>query len=328
MGGSSSKKKKQPTVPIPTYNTGSPGISRPGAPMNTSPLNRDQQLMALNQQVANLNAQVQQMQRGGAPGGYPMAYNNYPMAGGMPYGTPPPSPLLQHLGGGNPYGQPGGSAVYRDTDFGAIANIAGLNPADIAILHREFLNLTRGGTGKLDRTIFRQLLRDVLLQANNEQVDRVIENMFVTIDRNRDGFIDFPEFVGAFKDVLKEKPTDPQSYFANHAYPDILSDQLRMSGVGSGISIEPISYAHQPAVSPLVTTGGLNIVPLASTGIQQTPLVLTGGVGAATLPLQFTDANAPVLNLDSSQSSYVIATPGQYLITQPTALQCVPLPML
>lgn len=349
MGGGSSRRKKQPSVPIPTYNPGSPGISRPGAPLNTGmvgsgPLNRDQQreLMMLNQQVANLNTQIQNLQRGGAPGGFPMPYSNYPALGGMPppvpygspsmpYGTPPPSPFLQRMGGGYPYGSPGGSAVYRDTDFAAIANIAGLNPADIAILHREFLNLTRGGTGKIDRSVFRQLLRDVLLQANNEHVDRTIENMFVTIDRNRDGFIDFPEFVGAFKDVLKQNPSDPQSYLMNHAYPDVLSEQLRASGVGSGIAVEPLAYVQQQA-SPtqFVTTGGLNMVPLASTGMQQTPVVLGGGGGGGAMvaPFQITDANAPMLTLDPNQSSYVIATPGQYLITQPTALQCVPLPML
>jgi hypothetical protein len=324
---------------------------------NAAPINRDQQreLMQLNQTVANLNNQLQALQRSGAMGippapysGFPpqMPYGGYPLPGGtppqMPYGTPPmlgqfppgapPSPLLQHLGGQYPYspqqqammGGGGGVATYRDTDFASIANIAGLNPADIAILHREFMNLTRGGTNKIDRVIFRQLLRDVLLQANNEQVDRVIEDMFITIDRNRDGFIDFPEFVGAFKDVLKEKPTDPQNYFSDHVYPDLLSEQLRASGVGSGIASQPLALMQQPqSAAQFVSPGGLSIVPLAATGFQQLPMVYGGAA-----PLQYSDATAPLITLDPSQSTYVIATPGQYLITQPTALQCVPLPLM
>jgi hypothetical protein len=370
MGGASSRRRNKKT-PIPTYTpgAGTPGISRPGSAFpsslgNTSPvINRDQQLMQLNQTVATLNNQLQALQRGGVGvgsigtpqmpyGGYPggvsppmpyggyrggnppvMPYGGYP--GGappiMPYGTPP-SPLLQHFGGMYSHQQQpmmgggggGGVATYRDTDFGAIANIAGLNPADVALLHREFMNLTRGGTSKIDRVIFRQILRDVLLQANNEQVDRVIENMFITIDRNHDGFIDFPEFVGAFKDVLKQGPSDPQSYFEEHVVPDVLSEQLRASGVGSGIAPRPIAYIPQaqPAAQ-LVSPGGLNIVPLASMGIQQTPIMYGGAA-----PLQISDAAAPLITLDPSQSSYVIATPGQYLITQPTALQFVPLPMM
>ena len=353
MGGNSSRRRK-PTTPIPTYVPPAgttPGITRPGVAITpavgtTNIVNRDQQreLMQLNQQVANLNAQIQAMQRGGAVGGTSMPYGGYPQLGGMPYGTPPmigqysggsppPSPLLQHFGGQNPYSyqSPGmmgggaGNAVYRDTDFGAIANIAGLNPADVAILHREFMNLTRGGTSKIDRVIFRQLLRDVLLQANNEHVDRVIENMFVTIDRNHDGFIDFPEFIGAFKDVLKERPSDPQSYYDDHVYPDILTDQLRASGVGTGIMTQPISYGQQAQPLQFVSNGGLNIVPLASAGVQQVP-VMFGGGGATSF--QIADTNPPMLTLDPNESSYVIATPGQYLITQPTAIQYVPLPMM
>jgi hypothetical protein len=336
----------------------------PSAGIGTgAPINRDQQreLMQLNQTVANLSSQIQALQRAGigvqAPyGGYPIPgavspltpYGSYP--GGippiMPYGTPP-SPLLQPAGGPYSYHHlplmgGAGSAVYRDTDFGAIANIAGLNPADVALLHREFLNLTRGGTTKIDRVIFRQILRDVLLQANNEQVDRVIESMFVTIDRNHDGFIDFPEFVGAFKDVLKEKPSTPQSYFEEHVFPDLLSAQLRASGVGSGVASQPLTHiplsqsaVHMPLAQPvaqiplaqpaaqLVAPAGLNMVPLASLGVQQTPIMYGGAA-----PLQISDANPPFITLDPSQSSYVIATPGQYLITQPTALQCVPLPMM
>jgi hypothetical protein len=356
MGGSSSRNRSRNT-PIPTYTPAvgtTPGIARPGVSAttgigNANPINRDQQreLMQLNQTVANLNNQIQALQRSGGigipqtpyggypmPGGVPsqMPYGGYPLPGGtppaMPYGTPP-SPLLQRFGSPYPYQQQpmmggGGAATYRDTDFGAIANIAGLNPADVALLHQEYLNLTRGGASKIDRVIFRQILRDVLLQANNEHVDRVIENMFVKIDRNHDGFIDFPEFVGAFKDVLKQTPSDPQSYFDEHVFPDVLSEQLRASGVGSGIPSQPVAYIQQPQpAAQLVSPAGLNIVPLASMGIQQAP-IMYGAAG--TFPIS--DASAPLITLDPNQSSYVIATPGQYLITQPTALQCVPLPMM
>lgn len=339
MGGNSSRKKKQ--TPIPTYSPpgGSPGISRPGGipvtGMNAAgPINsaQQQELMRLNQTVANLNNQVQALQRGG--GGMP--YSPYPIPGAMPYGAPPmlgQSPMgTPPLGGGfSPYspspmfggGGSGPAAVYRDTDFGSIANIAGLNPADIALLHREFLNLTRGGATKIDRVIFRQILRDILLQTNSEQVDRVIEEMFVTIDRNHDGFIDFPEFVGAFKEVLKDKPIDSQGYYPDSGYPDLLTQQLRASGVGAGIDLQHMSYVQQAQPTQLMTTGGLSIVPLAASAVQQVPLMY----GAAS-PFHISDAAAPLLTLDPSQSSYVIATPGQYLITQPTALQCVPLPMM
>jgi len=361
MGGASSRRRTRNT-PIPSYApSATPGITRPGASLPTgtgatAPINRDQQreLMQLNQTVANLNNQIQALQRSGGigipqtpyggypmPGGVPsqMPYGGYPLPGGtppaMPYGTPP-SPLLQRFGSPYPYQQQlmmgggggGGAATYRDTDFGAIANIAGLNPADVALLHQEYLNLTRGGATKIDRVIFRQILRDVLLQANNEHIDRVIENMFVKIDRNHDGFIDFPEFVGAFKDVLKQTPSDPQSYFDEHVFPDVLSEQLRASGVGSGIGSgigsQPVAYIQQPQpAAQLVSPAGLNIVPLASMGIQQAPIMY----GAApSFPIS--DASAPLITLDPNQSSYVIATPGQYLITQPTALQCVPLPMM
>jgi hypothetical protein len=337
--GSSSSRRKNPRTPIPPYTPGiggSPGLSRPGMGGigGATPINRDQQrdLMQANQTIANLNNQIQALQRGGA-GMPPMPYGAPPMFGQPPSYTPP-SPTLQHPGGFSPYGyqqQPlmgggGGVNVYRDTDFAAIANIAGLNPADVALLHREFLNLTRGGTNKMDRTVFRHLLREILLEVNNEHVDRTIENMFVTIDRNRDGFIDFPEFVGAFKDVLKGHISDPQQggYFGESPYPDILTDQLRASGVGSGIANQQFGYLQQaqPA-GQFVPAGGLSFVPLASTGIQQGPIIY----GAAS-PLQLSNATPPLITLDPNQSTYVIATPGQYLITEPTALQCVPLPVM
>jgi hypothetical protein len=356
--GTSSSNRRKPNTAIPSYTPaggGTPGISRPGIPPttgigNASPINANQQrdLMQANQMIANLTQQVNALQRN-ASGGVnipQVPYGGYPYSGGTPpqmgYGTPPmsgqypayspPSPQFQHLGGQSPYpyqqpmmgGGGGGGGGYRDTDFAAIANIAGLNPADVALLHREFMAITRSGTNKMDRVAFRQILRDVLLQANDEHVDRVIENMFVTIDRNHDGFIDFPEFIGAFKDVLKQRPSDPQSYFQDHVYPDIMTQQLRASGVGSGIASQPITYIqHSQPATQLVSTGGLSIVPLASTAIQQAPVVY-----GAVSPLQFSDATAPLITLDQSQSTYVIATPGQYMITQPTALQCVPLPMM
>jgi hypothetical protein len=354
MGGSSSRNKQRNT-PIPTYTpamNASAGITRPGAagigasPFNTglggtAPINRDQQmqLMQANQTIANLSNQLNAM-RGGGLGGSQMPYGGYPVPGGgaspMPYGSSPvfgqnspygpPNPLLQNLAGQSPYfpqqqqQQPMlGNAVYRDTDFASVANIAGLNPGDVALLHREFMNLTRGGATKIDRVVFRSLLRDVLMEVNSENVDRAIESIFVTVDRNRDGFIDFPEFVGAFKDVLKGTVSDSSNLYGDQGYHDILGDQIRASGVSSGIASQPIGgyfQQHQPAPQ-FVSHGGLNIVPLASTGlIQQSPFAY-GSAG-----------NPPLLSLDQSQSSYVIATPGQYLITQPTALQCVPLPMM
>ncbi|UJR37967.1 hypothetical protein I4U23_030651 [Adineta vaga] len=361
MGGGSSRRRK-PNTPIPSYAPGlggSPGISRPGNSVvtgvgNPTGINPNQQrdLMQAQQTIANLTNQLNAYQRN-ASGGMPiqqMPYGNYSGPSGtppmMPYGTPPqmgygtppmmpygspsyapPSPTLQHFAGQNPYPYPYPSPPmprangYRDTDFAAIANISGLNPGDVALLHREYMNLTRGGINKIDRVIFRQILRDVLLEANNEHVDRAIENMFVTIDRNRDGFIDFPEFIGAFKDVLKGNVSDAPNYFQDDVYPDILGSQLRAAGVGSGVASQSVARIQQAApAQQFVTTGGLNIVPLASTAIQQTPLICS--------PAQISDASAPVLTLDPNQSSYVIATPGQYLITQPTALQCVPLPMM
>ena len=316
MGGAGSRSRNART-PIPTYNPNA-GISRPGAIANTggignvSPvLNRDPQrdLLIANQTIANLNNQIQMLQRGGGLGTSPGLYTPPGLSAPSPYGYPVPP-----IGGG----------TYRDTDFAAVAKIAGLNPDDVALLHREFLNLTRGSGNRMDRTVFRHLLRDVLLEANNEQVDRTIENMFVTIDRNRDGFIDFPEFVGAFKDVLKGHTPESQPHFHDSFHHDPLTERLLASGVGTGIAAQPITYVQQaqPATQ-ILAGGGLNIVPLASTAIQQTPIIYGGAA-----PLQYVDASAPTLAFDQSQSSCVIATPGQYLITQPTALQYMPLPMM
>ncbi|CAF2430874.1 unnamed protein product [Rotaria sp. Silwood2] len=340
MGAGRSRKK---STPMPNY---APGGNRSVGQLNTgvggaSPMNQQQQLMQANQTIANLNRELQVL-RGGAPmpyGGYPyagggippMPYGGYgyPGAAPMPYGAPPygpPSPVLQRPGGYSPYGYPpmGGGTGYRDTDFAAIGNIAGLSPNEVAILHREYLNLTRGGTVKMDRMIVRQLLRDILLEANNEHVDRAIENIFRLMDRNQDGFIDFPEFVGAFKEVLKDKPVDSDNFMLNNALPDILTEQLRTSIFGSGSHSQQLALVQQPQVATqAVPTGGLSIVPLASTGIQQSPMMCS--------PLttcSISNATVPFITLDPNQSSCVIATPGQYLITQPTALQCSPLPIM
>lgn len=355
MGGSSSSRRRNPRTPIPPYTSGvgaTPGISRPGATPavglgNASPILRNQQA-DLAQQVQALTAQVQALQRGSGILPPPIPYGGIGSAGGLgSTGTlPPPVPynLPNTMVQNSPYGQPGGllsqnfggqspfsyqsqrlmgGGGYRDTDYAAVANIAGLNPNDVALLHREYMTLTRGGSSKIDRTIFRQLLRDVLLEANNEHIDRAIENMFVTIDRNHDGFIDFPEFVGAFKDVLKGAPSDPFSHISEYGYPDILTEQLRASGVGSGIAANPMSYMDQMAAPQFISHGGFNVVPLASTGIQQLPLAYGN---AAHLPI--TNGTTPLMTLDPSQSSYAIATPGQYLITQPTALQYMPLSVI
>ncbi|CAF0976957.1 unnamed protein product [Adineta ricciae] len=377
-GNSSRRRKPNTPIPSytpgsPGFNR--PGIPPTTGIINPA-VNPNQQrdLVQANQTIANLTNQINAMQRGAsgampipqAPyGGYmgpggtppPMNYGTPPLypygtppypygtPAPMPYGTPPyspPSPALPHFGGPNPYPYHSppiiGAGGYRDSDFSAMANIAGLNPADVALLHREFMNLTRGGINKIDRVVFRQILRDVLLEANNEQVDRAIENMFVTIDRNRDGYIDFPEFIGAFKDVLKGHISDGPSYLHDDIYPDALSNQLRAAGVGSGIAARNVPLVQQAVpATQLVSTGGLSIVPLASTAVQQTPLICSPAATAVQqVPLvcspattvQISDAAAPLLTLDPSQSSYVIATPGQYLITQPTALQCVPLPTM
>ncbi|CAF1054912.1 unnamed protein product [Rotaria sordida] len=339
MGGGRSKTKNK--TPIPPYGAGG---SRSLAPMNTgmggaSPMSQQQQLMQANQTIASLNNQLQAL-RGGAPmpyggygysGGAPMPYGGYGYPGGtpMPYGTPPyrpPSPPPQNFGGYSPYGmqrQMAGGTGYRDTDFAAIANIAGLSPTDVALLHREYMNLTRGGTVKMDRHIIRQLLRDVLIESNNEHIDRAIENVFRSIDQNHDGFIDFPEFVGAFKDVLKGDPIN-QDRFIDNEVSDIFTDQLRASGVGSGIGSRPVALVQQPQVAiQRAPSCRLSIAPLASTGVQQSSMI------CSRIPIcPISDATAPLITFGSNKSSCVIATPGQYLITQPTALQCMPLPIM
>ena len=343
MGISSSRRKKN-NLAVPPYSPpggASPGINRPGVGTGL-PAGGDlqRQLTVANQTIQNLNNQLNNM-RGGGMAGQNMPYGGYGYPGGsgapLQYGIPPmfgqsnsygpTGPPLQNLSGlGGNFYQPAqgpATAVYRDTDFAALASIAGLSSSDIALLHREYLNLTRGGSTKMDRVIFRQLLRDVLFELNNENVDRAIESIFTSIDRNRDGFIDFPEFVGAFKDVLKGSISDSQFYHQDQDYSELLAGQIRATGVGSGVSPQGIQHVQQAQpVTQVVQSGGFSMVPLSSMAIQQNPVMMNT---AATVPL--IDANPPFLTLDPGQASYVIATPGQYLITQPTALQCVPLPL-
>ncbi len=299
----------------PPYNIsrpGSPNMSGPGGPSSLNP-KQLKQLEQANRTIQNLQGQMQRGGGYGAPpyGGppimnppSPIPYGNAPNAS-QPQSYSPPSPLLQRITGQAPYAyqqqqSPFGPAGYRDSDYAAVANISGLNPADIALLHKEYLNLTRGGLNKIDRVVFRQLLREALLEANNENVDRAIENIFISIDRNRDGFIDFPEFVGAFRDVLRSGTPDTQSYMAQYGLSDIINQQARAN---SAYVCQPITPTQQPQV-----------ISLASPATQQTPFVYNGSS-----PL--------VISLDSNQSPYICNTQGQAITAQATPLQCIPLPI-
>ena len=354
MGSVGSRRKKSKTSsPSSASTSGRSGVNRPGAPSytgagNVSATNRDsdaqRQLIQANQTIANLNNHIQALQ-GSRVGGPPISYSGFPSQGASPQPAPyrNPSPFgqvppyapassgLQRFDGGLPFPYPQqpqiGINVYRDTDFEAIAKIAGLDTANVALLHQEFLKLTRGGTVKMDRSIFRQILQDVLFQANNENVDHSIETVFRIIDRNKDGFIDFPEFVGAFKDVLKDGGAMFRSNFAESDTPNNLTQALLSSGVGSGVASPPISSVQQlQQATQLGSSGGLNIVPLESTGIQRIPVICGGS--SCVPSTQLSNATPPLITFDPNRSSSVIATPGQYLITQPTALQCIPLPMV
>ena len=313
MGGIASR-RKPPNASGPQYSATGGGqppysIARPGNQMyaGASPFSAKQQrdLEQATRTIQNLQQQVASIQRGGAGGSPPLPY--FPPYDGPPIinqqsSYRPPSPLLQQLTGQGSY-NPGG---YRDSDFVAVANIAGLNPVDIALLHREYVGLTRGGTNKIDRVVFRQLLRDVMIEANHESIDRAIENMFISIDRNRDGFIDFPEFVGAFRDVLKGSTPGAQNYLPQSTgFADTLNEQLRANVIGPNISSAPMTYIR--SASPAGQS--LSFVP---NSIQQAPLVY-GGAGAGPL----------VISLDANQSPYIVNNQGQ-----PLTMQCVALPSM
>lgn len=220
---SSSSKNKTPAAaagsPMPIYNA-SQGMSPPSpGQVDVSQMNRRQQQQKLDEAYRTIQALQNQI--------YNIQRNSLNYDNGLPLMGRPPSPLLNSgVGRSSPFQQPFGS-LYRDNDYTSLANIAGLNQSDVALLHREFLNLTRGGTNKMDRVVFRQLLRESLIEANNENIDRAIENIFISIDRNRDGFIDFSEFVGAFRDILRSQTNDPIVQFGQKALTDLNNERGR-----------------------------------------------------------------------------------------------------
>jgi hypothetical protein len=309
MGGAASRRPKSSVARPANASTGSgplPYNQRPASPFGTgasgfSPLSRRQQrqLDEANRTIQNLQNQMAVMQRSaGNTGGLPMSSSMPNLYDGLPIFNQssinrPVSPLLQHLTGqtGSPYSlySPG---VLRDSDYAALATISGLNPADVALLHREYGNLTHGGMNKIDRVTFRQLLRDSLVEANNESIDRTIENIFVTIDRNRDGFIDFPEFVGAFRDLLKTNATDMNGNFSLAALSNQLNEQTRVN-----YQSLPMNYISSPS------------------GASQTPLIYNG--------------NSPlVISLDSNSSPYMINNQGQSFASPSNNIQYMPVSMM
>ncbi|CAF0773373.1 unnamed protein product [Adineta ricciae] len=332
MGGGSSR-RKQPIVPLPSlpnYPQQYPPPSsvllpppRPASPVMTgltgpSSLNRRQlrQYEEAQRTIQNLQSQ---MYRGRSPsprsyGGPPLVNASgpsygapYPLSppplfyGGNRPGTPPPSPILHRMSYPYPHASPFGYRGYRDSDYAAVANISGLNPADIALLHREYLNLTRGGLTKIDRVVFRQLLREALVDANNENIDRAIENIFIAIDRNHDGFIDFPEFVGAFRDVLRTDTYDCNSCLGQYGFPEAFSSLIHGNIANS-------ACIQQPSISALAQP---QIISLPPTTIQQTPAICNSSP-----PI--------VISVDSNQSPCVVNTQGQCLSGQVGDLQCAP----
>lgn len=305
MGGGAAR-QKQPNVPFPQYGPqGNPyapyNISRPISPTmgGGPPLNAREQ-----QQLNNAFRTIQNYQNRMALSpsnpnlAGPPIMNPRPVPFNNPNAYSPPSPLLQRFGGPSPQfpyspRSPMASRAFRDTDYAAVANISGLNPADVALLHREYLNLTRGGYNKLDRVVFRQLLRDAMIEANNENIDRAIENIFVSIDRNHDGFIDFPEFVGAFRDVLR----GPSAEYQQQANADLFNE------------LRPTPQTVTTYIPQAHSSAQMISIPASNIQAQQQPMIYNGA--------------APLLiSLDANQSPYVVNPQGQ-----PTTLQCVPLPI-
>ncbi len=268
MGNSARPPPRTPIpqyVPPPTGGAYSPfNLSRPPSPISAipaggSPLSRTQQKKLADAQrtIQTLQNQMAAMQRSPSP----IPYSGPPIIG-PGSGYPPPSPLLQRLSRQSPYipPVPSGPGTFQGMDYAAVANIAGLNPVDIALLHREYMNLTRGGINRIDRVVFRQLLREALVEANNENIDRTIENIFVSIDRNRDGFIDFPEFIGAFRDVLKGNGYDPLNAALQNNFPT--DQQYGTNPMNSSFIPQALSYMQQPQI------GGQ--------GFQQSPIIYSG----------------------------------------------------
>ena len=295
--GAMNSRRRQAKVPNPQGSTPMNNVSpypnaRPGTPVNNlsagySPLSRRQQ-QKLDEAYRTIQTLQNQIRNSG------MNYPNTGFYDGSPIINRPPSPILSQFSNrASPYigSSPASTTAYRDTDYNAVANIAGLNPADVALLHREFLNLTRGGINKMDRVVFRQLLRESLIEANNENIDRAIENIFVSIDRNRDGFIDFPEFIGAFRDILRGQGNDPQSYLGQQALSDIVNEQNRVL-----TNNQQLQIFSQPTQS-------------------QAPIV-------------YNSPNPLVISLDSNAASPLFNTFGQSFLAPSTQLQCMPLPTI
>ncbi|CAF0865030.1 unnamed protein product [Rotaria sp. Silwood1] len=300
MGGSGSRRKSPPTPfppqgqpygPSPYSSPPYPGMGNPQS-LNQK---QQQQLQAAYQTIRNLQGGMPPMQQGAGP----------PIMN-LSNASPTLQRAFQQSLSPNP--SPFSSGNYRDTDYASLANIAGLSPVDIAILHKEYMNLTRLGRNKLDRVVFRQLLRDILIDANNENIDRAIENIFLCIDRNRDGFIDFSEFVGAFRDILRTDSNDPQGHSSPCSLPDMINEQLRACAYNSPLFCQPATVCQQ--VQPPTA----QVIPISSASVQQ-PMVCSSSAA----PL--------VYSFDSNQSPCFATAQGPSIIGQPTTLQCLPLPM-
>lgn len=305
MGGGSSRQTMAiPQYPM-SYNPAGSYNPAPITPYSTYPRNvvtlSKREMKQLNdayQTIQNFQSRVPPTMRpagGSRPPTPPPTYPGPPIMNV----SQPPSPRTQRAYGQYPapYPPPPAPVGYRDSDYAAVANISGLNPADVALLHREYMNLTRGGRTKIDRVVFRQILRGVLIEANNENIDRALENIFISIDRNRDGFIDFSEFVGAFRDVLKTESPDPSVYNPPLSLSDLLNQQARPNTAAPTLICQPLPVQSSPQV-----------ITIPSTDFQQ--------------PLVCSNSTPMVLSLDSNQSSCIPM--NQY---QQSSFQCMPLPM-